>query len=187
MLFDTFSESSLLCNVSVTGATSESGTIAFRGDMIIVEGDIADAQGRRLPPKSTVKQAVALAKNDKMFFISGAVDDVKSIPAFIDRYKDTFADDVLIIFYTRNLGKGIFTTINGVPCTLSPHDEGAVWSMLMDDFRLEKSDFKGQSAEDKCITMYEGETDFKPKFEEVDFTCVSDYTIEVKREARGPV
>lgn len=63
----------------------------------------------------------------------------------------------------------------------------AVWKMLMDDLRLEKSDFKGQSAEDKVITMFEVLDDFKPSFEKLDCNDALGLTVEVKKEARGPV
>lgn len=187
MLFNTFADSALLCNVSVTGATSQDGVVAFRGDMVIIEGEIADDQGRRLPPKATIKQAVALAKEDTLSFLSGAIDDVQNLPLMVEKYRANLSSDTLVLLYASNLGSPVITDIDGIKCTVLPHDEGAVWTMLMDDLRLEKSDFKGQSAEDKVITMFESAADFNPKCDTVTFDQVLERIVEVKREARGPV
>ncbi len=187
MLFNTFADSALLCNVSVTGATSQNGVVAFRGDMVIIEGEIADDQGRRLPPKATIKQAVALAKENTLLFLSGAIDDVQTLPVMVEKYRGNLNSESLVLLYASNLGSPVITDIEGVKCIVLPHEEGAVWSMLMDDLRLEKSDFKGQSAEDKVITMFDSAADFKPNYDTVTFDQVLERVVEVKREARGPV
>lgn len=187
MIFDQYTENALLCNVSVKGETSTSGTTVFRGDMVIEEGEIADAQGRRLPPKSVLKQAVVLSEGDKLSVVSGAIDDIVFIPQFIEKYSADFAESVNLLFYVSNISKGMIVEVEGYNCTLIPHDEGAVWTMLMDDLRLEKSDFKGQSAEDKVITMFDALKDFKPKFETKSYNDALGFTVAITKEARGPV
>ncbi|TVZ38782.1 hypothetical protein P886_3164 [Alteromonadaceae bacterium 2753L.S.0a.02] len=187
MILETYAENALLCNVSVSSETSTAGTYAFRGDMVIVEGEIADAQGRRHPPKAVVKQAVVLITADKMSLIAGLIDDLATLPVFIEKYGSDFADDITLMLYIANISRPMIIDIEGLKVTAIPHDGGAVWTLLMDDIRLEKSDFKGQSAEDKVITMVEGIADFKPKYEEKSYNDALGFTVEIKKEARGPV
>jgi len=51
-LLKKYEQQSLLCNVSICAATTQAGVDAFRGDLVLEEGDIADASGRRMPPRS---------------------------------------------------------------------------------------------------------------------------------------
>ena len=187
MILEQYAEQSLLCNVSVNGLTSTKDNYAFRGDIVIEEGEIADTQGRRLPPKSVVKQAVVLVSANKIKMIAGALDDIVQVPEFVGKYGSDFSDDIKLLFYVSNINKAVKVTIDGKLSVLLPHDEGAVWTMLMDDLRLEKSDFKGQSAENKVITMFEALESYVPKCEEKSYNDALGYTVEVKKEARGPV
>jgi hypothetical protein len=43
------------------------------------------------------------------------------------------------------------------------YGEGLVWNELMELFYVEKSDLKGQSAEDKVATVYEASKGQQPK------------------------
>ncbi|MEM0911999.1 MAG: hypothetical protein AAGJ37_13550, partial [Pseudomonadota bacterium] len=187
MLFETYANNSELCNVSVNGATSQDGKFAFRGDMVIVDGDIADAQGRRHPPKVTLKQAVALSTQDALSMVAGAVDDVADIKSFVAKYDTDLSENTALLFYAANISKSLKVNVDGKTVTVIPHDDGAVWTLMMDDLCLEKSDFKGQSAEDKVITMYDALLDFSPRFDEVEFDEALSFITEVKREMRGAV
>ena len=187
MLFETYANNSELCNVSISGKTTEDNKFAFRGDMVIVEGDIADAKGRRHPPKSTLKQAVALSTEDSLTMVAGAVDDVADIKRFIEKYSADLSETVKMLFYAANISKSLNVSVDGKQATVIPHDDGAVWTLMMDDLCLEKSDFKGLSAEDKVITMYDALTDFAPSFDEVAFDDALTFVTEVKREVRGAV
>ena len=73
MLLKTYEEKNLLCNMSVNGATSQTDTYGYRGDLVLAEGEIADDAGRRLPPTAVVKQATVLVKGDKISMISGII------------------------------------------------------------------------------------------------------------------
>ena len=66
MLLKKYEELCLLCNLSVNGATTQPGVYAYRGDLVLEEGEIADDQGRRLPPTAVIKQATVLVKDDKI-------------------------------------------------------------------------------------------------------------------------
>lgn len=187
MLLNQYAEKSLLCNVSVNGKTSEDNVYVYRGDMVIEEGEIADSQGRRHPPKSVVKQAVTMGSESKLDVVAGAVDNLEFIPDFIAKYGTDFSEKINCLFYVSNIKKPMIVDVDGISTTVLPHDEGAVWTMLMDDLRLEKSDFKGQSAEDKVITMFEALSDYKPGAEVLPFDQAIKNTVEIKKEARGPV
>lgn len=189
MLLNTYESKSLLCNLSVKGDTTEAGVEAFRGDLVLQEGEIADDAGRRLPPTAVIKQAAVLVKNDKIEMITGALVDLAHLPLINEMYKADLAADVRMLFYVANIGKNLVIDVDGVVSTLLPHAEGgAVWSLLMDDLRLDKEDFKGQTPEDKVITIYEALKDFSTKAESPSMadalaTCV----VESRLETRGPV
>lgn len=188
MLLKDYEAQGLLCNLSVNGATSEADTFAFRGDLVLEEGDIADASGRRMPPKAVIKQAAVLVKGNKMSMVAGALVDLAHLPFFIERYRHDLAPGIVVLFYVENLTKAMTTDLDGVGITLLPHAEGAVWNTLMDDLRLDKEDFKGQSAEDKVITMAESLADYKPKVDSLGFSeALGFVSAEPRRESRGPV
>lgn len=187
MLLKKYEELCLLCNLSVNGATTQPGVYAYRGDLVLEEGEIADDQGRRLPPTAVIKQATVLVKDDKMTACSGIVSDLKKVPLFVERYRHDLAADIHVLFYVENLTKPFIVDLDGVNTILIPHEEGAAWQTLMDDLRMDKDDFKGQSAEDKVITMAEGLADFKPKYPSLGFSETLAYISTVQREHRGPV
>lgn len=189
MLLNTYESQNLLCNLSVKGATTQAGVEAFRGDLVLLEGEIADDAGRRLPPTAVIKQAALLAKDGKVQMIAGALSDLALVSAFVEKYKKDLAPGARIMFYVENIGKLLSIDVDGVVCLLKPHEEGgAVWSLLMDDLRLDKEDFKGQSPEDKVITIYEAMADFKPKTESPSLQeALSSFIVESRRESRGPV
>lgn len=187
MLLERYESQTLLCNQSVKGATSKSGQFAFRGDLVIEEGDIADTQGRRKPPKSVVKQAVMLLSAERILGIAGEIQDLALLPAFADKYTADIDPALPVLFYVSNLGKPLQLEWSGLHYILIPHEDGAVWNTLMDDLRLDKDDFKGQSAEDKVITMFDAIKGFKPKYEQVSLDEATKFTVQLKKDARGPV
>ncbi|MBB3103891.1 hypothetical protein [Azomonas macrocytogenes] len=188
MLLKTYESENLLCNLSVNGATTQADTYAYRGDLVLEEGEIADSSGRRKPPKSTLKQGVVLIKNDKLEMVAGTLNTLDLMPTFFNRYKKDLSPSASILFYVENLSKKILIDIDGIVVTLIPHyDGGAVWNTLMDDLRLDKDDFKGQTAEDKVITMREALADLKPKFDKVSYEEGLALANVARRETRGPV
>ncbi|MFZ1246593.1 MAG: hypothetical protein WAR41_16140 [Azonexus sp.] len=46
---------SLFFNANFKEASSEPGLIAYRGELILQEGEVADANGRRKPPTEVLK------------------------------------------------------------------------------------------------------------------------------------
>jgi hypothetical protein len=188
MLLNTYETRNLLCNLSFKGPTSQAGIHAFRGDLVLEEGDIADASGRRMPPKAVIKQAVLLANHDKLSMVAGALIELALLPLFIEGYRGDLAADAKVLFYVENLGKALRCELDGLSMILLPHaDGGAVWNTLMDDLRLDKDDFKGQSAEDKVITLYQALADYQPQLASLSYAEALGFTIAPRREVRGPV
>ncbi|GLZ25948.1 hypothetical protein [Stutzerimonas stutzeri] len=187
MLLKTYETQNLLCNVSVNGATTTPDTYAFRGDLVLEEGEIADASGRRLPPTAVVKQAVMLEQQGKLAMMAGALIELAHLPLFLERYRRDLADGAPVIFYVENLGQSLYTELDGMTLQLQAHEEGAVWNTLAEDLRLDKEDFKGQSAEDKVLTVYAALRDYRPKLETLSYEAALGCTVAHRREARGPI
>ena len=187
MLLDTYEQQQQLYNVNFKEATSKAGVAAYRGDLVLVDGEVADAQGRRKPPLVTLKAAVVLADGDKLKLIAGSMDEMADMTAFLAKYQPAFTADTRVLLYVVNIAKPMIAETDGARLVLIPMTDGLVWNELADEMKLEKSDFKGQSSGDKVMTVYEAFKDYKPKYEVVPLAEAMTRTIDAKREARGPV
>lgn len=190
MLLNRYDEQALLTNTNVKDKTTQPNLDAYRGDLVLEEGEIADALGRRLPPLSFIKQAALLTGVDKIIFISGFLEKLEFLPLFYDKYGADVAEDLVAVFYVENIPKSIQVKYNGIHHVLIPmvEGEGTVWNEFNEELALEKTDFKGQSAADKVITVYKtAKTDYKPKYPEVSWDEALAQVIEVKKELRGAV
>ena len=79
---------------------------------------------------------------------------------------------------------------HGVHHVLPPmvEGDGTVWNELNEELALQKSDFKGQSAADKVITVCKAvKTDYHPKYPELSWEKTLGTVVEVKKELRGAV
>ncbi|MHC8286925.1 hypothetical protein ACYZUD_08855 [Pseudomonas sp. XS1P51] len=188
MLLKNYETRCLLCNLSILGASTQPDTFAFRGDLVLEEGDIADASGRRMPPKSVVKQAAVLEHNGKLSMVVGGLIDLATLPLFVENYRADLAPDIQVLFYVENLGKALIVDLDGVNITLLPHyDGGAIWNTLMGDLKLDKDDFKGYSAEDKLLVIQKALAEYSPKLDSLSFPQALGHIVELRREARGPI
>lgn len=187
MLLKDYDANQWLVNVSINGITSKPNTTAYRGDLVLIDGDIADSLGRRLPPKAVVKQAVLVITDDKITMASGFVHAISELNEFVERYAKDFSPAIKGLFFVQNIGKPMQTEIAGMHVILVPLIDGAVWNQLMDELRLEKDDFKGQSSEDKNITMQNELLKYKSKAEIVSWADAQTRTVEAKKEPRGAV
>jgi hypothetical protein len=190
MLLTQYDEKTLLTNANIKEKTTTPNLDAFRGDLVLEEGEIADSLGRRLPPLSFIKQVALLAGVDKIIFISGFLEKLEYLPLFYEKYGADVADDLVAVFYVENIPKPIQTKYHGIHHVLLPmiEGEGTVWNELNEELALQKTDFKGQSAADKVITVYQTvKTDYHPKYPEVSFEEALGKVIEVKKELRGAV
>ncbi|MDO6804101.1 hypothetical protein Q4595_16765, partial [Wenyingzhuangia sp. 1_MG-2023] len=162
MLLTTYKETGRLFYSNFLESTQESGMQAYRGDLVIVAGEVGDDKGHTLPPKELMREAVILA-DDKIHMLVGALDKMSSITGLVDYYKDDFADDMKAVLFVVNLTSPAQVDINGINFVLIPMVQGVPWNELMEELALEKSDFKGQKPAAKLETMYSELKGYKPK------------------------
>lgn len=187
MLLDQYESDQRLFNANFKEATTSGGYYAYRGDLVIVEGEIADAQGRRKPPIVGMLGGVVLTDADKIKLLAGSIDDLAEIKNLLAKYQGDFAPDMRAVLYVVNIAKPMVTEAGGAKWVLIPMTDGMVWNELAEELHLEKGDFKGQSSADKVLTMYNAFSDYKPKYEEVSLEEALSRTNDAKRESRGPV
>jgi hypothetical protein len=137
---------------------------AYRGELILKEGEVADAQGRRKPPIEVMKQAIALAEGDELRFLSGSIDELQYMPALMDKYGADIKAGTLVILFVVNIDKPFIADINGAAAVFIPLVQGMTWNELSDMGALEKGDFKGQSSAEKVVTLYNALKGNKYKF-----------------------
>jgi hypothetical protein len=185
MLLDRYE--SLFFNANFKEAASDASWVAYRGELVITEGEVADAQGRRKPPQELLKQAVLLACGDDLKLITGSLDELQYFPSLVSKYGADFKPGLFAVFFTVNIDKPFVSTTNGVPVVFIPLVQGMVWNELIDLVALEKGDFKGQSSADKVVTLYNALKDHKFKYPEVAISEALTKTNNAKRETHGAI
>lgn len=187
MLLDRYESEQQLYNANFKEAASSGGLVAYRGDVVLVDGEVADAQGRRKPPLAGILGGVLLTDADKIKLLAGSIDDLALVKPLLEKYQADFAPDMKAVLYVVNIAKPMVTEMGGVKTALIPMTDGMVWNELMDELALEKSDFKGQCSADKVVTVYKALGDYKPKYDAVSLEEALTRTTGAKRESRGPV
>lgn len=153
MLMDRYQ--SLFFNANFCEAASLAGCMAYRGELVLQEGEIADAQGRRKPPQQVMKQAVLMTVGDELKLLIGSLDELQFMPALLDKYGADITAGSQVVLYTVNIDQPFVSTINGAQFVFIPMVQGMVWTELCETLGLEKSDFKGMGAADKVVRVYE--------------------------------
>ena len=153
MLLDTYQEQDRFWLITAQGQTGTAGLFAFRGDLIVLAGEYDEAARKRNPPQAVVKQAVILATADKLQFVAGNFSSIDELPQFIEVFQGDLAPDCVPVFYVDNIAASAQVQIGDHRYVLIQFDDGIVWNNLMDEFYVEKADLKGQSAEDKVLTL----------------------------------
>ncbi len=187
MLLDTYEQSGLLFNTNFKSATSKDGTVGYRGELVLIEGEVGDDKGHTKPPVAVMRHAILLAEGDKLTFVAGALDQLEMLTNFIDKYKADFAEGMKAHFYVVNIKQPMQVEAEGVNFVLVPLKEGVVWNELIDELALEKSDFKGQSAADKIVSLMGYYKDYQPKFDTIALDTAMTMTADIKREGYGAV
>jgi hypothetical protein len=78
--------------------------------------------------------------------------------------------------------------LNGILYQCEPYKDGMIWNETLDLLYLEKADLKGQSAEDKVLTLYDAAKQYKAKNSPISYDEALGKTIVVKKAAAaGPV
>jgi hypothetical protein len=185
MLFDRYEQDGLLFNTNFKEAAG--GLAAYRGELVIVPGEVADAQGRRKPPHALLKQAVALAEGDSLKFVTGSLDELQQLEELVACYKGNLTSGSRVIVFVVNIPKPLNISFDGMTVSAIPLVEGIAWNELMEMAGLEKGDFKGQSSAEKVVTLFKAVTDLKTDYPERSYADALATTNSTKRDVRGAV
>jgi hypothetical protein len=187
MLLNRYEQDALLFNSNFSEETSESGMVAYRGELVIIEGEVGDAQGRRKPPLAVMRHGVLLTKGDKLAMLVGCLDSLSLLEPLLKKYGKDLASDAKVLLYVVDITKSMQVEADGVNIVLIPLTNGVAWNELLDELVLEKGDFKGQSAGDKVVTAWKAFGDYHPKYPKLDMAEAMTNTADIKREAIGAV
>ena len=186
MILETYKAKGLLFNQNFLEQTSTAGLHGYRGELVLVEGGIADAKGHAKPPEEVMRGAVLLA-DDKLRLVIGALDDIASLTGLVEKYGTDFADDMLAIVYVVNIAGAVVSEVGNTRFILIPLVQGVPWNETIDELGLEKSDFKGQSAADKIVTLRDEIAAYKPKYPVSTLDDVLTSATDTVREGWGAV
>lgn len=191
MLLEKYDSQGLLWITTLVGKTTTPGLSAFRGDLVLIEGAMREGSTNirdRKTPEMVINQSAVLADSDKILFINGLFFKLEHLPIFVEKYKDALSPETVAVLYVENIATPIQLVYEGITFKLLPYKEGMVWNETLEALYIEKADLKGQSGEDKVITMYEAAKGFKIKAEPTTLEEALTKTIEVKKDlAVGPV
>ncbi len=162
MLLDTYKEQSLLFYVNFLETTASGSAQAYRGDLVLVPGEIGDEKGHLKPPQAVCREAVILA-DDKIQMLIGGLDKMELLPTLLEKYSADFANDMKSIFFVVNLTKPVQVEVEGKTLILIPLVQGVPWNEAMEELAMEKSDFKGQTPATKLETMLGELKGYQPK------------------------
>lgn len=81
MLLNTYEQNGRLFNMNFIEEAG-AGLAGYRGELVLVEGEVADAAGRRKPPVAVIEQTVMLAGSDKIQMMSGLVHELAELEHF---------------------------------------------------------------------------------------------------------
>ena len=185
MLLDRYQH--LFFNSNFKEAATKPGVVAYRGEFVLKEGEVADAQGRRGPPAEVLKQAALLADGDDLKLISGSLDELQQFAYLSEAAGADFKAGTIAVFFTVNIPNAFKTSVNGALVVFIPLTEGMAWNELIDLVGLEKADFKGQSSADKVVTVYEALKSEKFKYPEMSIDEALKTTNNAKRVVHGAV
>lgn len=178
---------SLFFNANFKEAASEAGLVAYRGELVLQEGEVADAQGRRKPPTDVLKQAILLGDGNGLKLISGSLDELQQFSFVVEKFGPGFDASTIAVFFTVNIPTGFTATVNGAKVAFIPLVQGMVWNELADLVALDKGDFKGLSAADKVTTVYSALKSHKFKLPESTVEEALKTTNDAKRETHGAI
>lgn len=182
-----YEQNALFFNSNFFEATSLAGVFAYRGDLVVVEGEVGDAQGRRKPPTEVIRQAVLLADADKLTFFSGVLDDVAVLPTVVEKFQADFSAATVAVLFVVNIPATIRLPVGEASLTLIPLQDGMVWNALSELAGLEKGDFKGLSAADKVEKVRAEVATSLPRCAEATLADIVASRTGARREARGAV
>jgi hypothetical protein len=147
---------------------------------------VADAKGHAKPPVEVLRGAAMLA-DEKIKLLLGAIDKLDFFDTFLQKYKADFSSEMKALIYVVNLERSVVVEAEGIEFVLIPLLQGVPWNEVIDELGLEKSDFKGQSAADKIVTLYDELKTYKPKYDRVTLDELYQLATDEVREGWGAV
>lgn len=177
----------LFFNANFKEAASSGGLSAYRGELVLQEGEVADAQGRRKPPTAVLKQAILLGSAEGLKLLSGSLDELQAFPGVVEKFGAEISPTTVVVLYTVNIPSPFVTDLNGAKVVFMPLVQGMVWNELIDLVGLEKGDFKGQSAADKVVTVFDALKKEVFKYPQTTIEEALKTTNNAKRETHGAV
>ena len=187
MALQQYEQQGLLFNTNFLEKTKDEQAFGYRGELVLIEGEVADDQGRTKPPVAIMRHAILLDKDDKLVFVVGILDQLELLPTFIEKYKDDFASDIRVLLYVVNLTEAMQVEMEGIKFILIPLTEGVAWNELIDELCLEKSDFKGQAPAQKIVTAYDEFGSYSPKYPAMAYDDAVGKTADIKWQTHGAV
>jgi hypothetical protein len=114
--------------------------------------------------------------------------ELSTLELFVAKYKGDLTADTLILLYIENISEKMVVEYEGFTFKLIPYTSGMVWNEMLEELYVEKSDLKGQSAEDKVVVAYEAAKDFSIKVDALSYEAALEKTFVVEKDlAVGPV
>ncbi len=189
MLLEDLDKQGLTFITNVLGTTSQKGIQAYRGDLVLIQGTFREGTTTdRKPPVMLLYQTAILADAEKFLFVNGLFAELQHVPIFIEKYKTALTPETLTLFYVENIPTPMQIVLEGVTFKFLPYKEGMVWNETLELLYIEKADLKGQSAEDKVLTVYEAAKSFSTKTDPISLEEALTKTFVVKKDAAvGPV
>jgi len=187
MSLQVVNDQGLFFNTNFLSKSSKEGMVGYRGELVLVEGGIGDTKGHAKPPIEVMRGAAILEKDGRFVFLVGALDVLESINHLVAKYKQYFSKEMKALLYVVNITEPIQVEIEGINFILIPLVQGVPWNEVIDELALEKSDFKGQSAADKIVTVYNEFKSYSPKYKTVTLAEALGRVTDKKREAWGAV
>ena len=163
-------------NTNILSKSSKEDMVGYRGELVLVEGGIGDTKGNAKPPIEVMRGAAILEK-----------DELEAINHLVDKYKQYLSREMKALLYVVNITEPMQVEIEGINFVLIPLVQGVPWNEVIDELSLEKSDFKGQSAADKIVTVYNEFKSYSPKCKTVTLAEALGSVTDKKREAWGAV
>ena len=184
MLLEDYQSKGLLTVTLVNGQTSNAGVYAYRGDLVLKEGALREGSTTdRKPPEALLIHSALIVENDKIKFINGLFPTLDLLPVFVAKYKDDIAADCVALVYVENISKPLQIVLENVTYCLLPYKEGLVWNEILEELYIEKSELKGQSAEEKVAIAYAAAKSYKSKGAVVSLEEAQAFTFVVVKEA----
>lgn len=185
MLLNQYEQDGLLFNINFMEEAGKA--TAYRGELVIIEGEVADAQGRRKPPLAVMRHTVLLEQDGRLSMLVGCLDHMSLLTPLLERFGKDLAPNARVLLYVVDITKPMQVEANGLDIVLIPLTNGVAWNEMMDELALEKGDFKGQSAGEKVLTAWKALEDYRPKYPKLGMDEAMGCTADIKREAFGAV